>query len=95
MEKEAKHPIVKYQTYLIILGLLLILTGISVAVTQIDLGNLAVTMALVLASVKSSLVLIYFMHLKFDSRIYSIMVLLVLLVFLIVIIITFLDYSFR
>jgi cytochrome c oxidase subunit 4 len=74
---------------------LLILTGLSVAVTSVELGPLSVTIALVLASTKSALVLIYFMHLKFDSKIFAIMVGLVLFVFVVVIVITFLDYLFR
>jgi cytochrome c oxidase subunit 4 len=94
-EQTKNHHIVSYKTYLIILISLLILTGLSVAVTSVELGPLSVTIALVLASTKSALVLIYFMHLKFDSKIFAIMVGLVLFVFVVVIVITFLDYLFR
>ena len=92
---EKNHHIVSYKTYLVILVALLILTGISVAITRVELGPLSVTAALLLASAKSTLVLIYFMHLKFDSKIFAIMVGLVLFVFVVVIVITFLDYLFR
>ena len=87
--------IVPYKTYLYILLSLLVLTGLSVAVTSVELGPMAVTIALLLASTKSALVLVYFMHLKFDDKIFAIMVGLVLFVFVVVIIITFLDYLFR
>jgi cytochrome c oxidase subunit 4 len=90
-----KHHIVSYKSYFLILLGLLALTGISVAVTQVELGVLTVAMALFLASLKSFLVLSYFMHLKFDKSLYTVMVAGVLLVFVIVIVITFLDYSFR
>ncbi|NBC82447.1 MAG: cytochrome-c oxidase [Bacteroidetes bacterium] len=93
-QDEHKH-VVSYKTYTIILINLLILTAISVAVTEIELGPLTVFMAVFLASVKSALVLIYFMHLKFDNAMYKIMVGLVLVVFVIVMVITFLDYNFR
>lgn len=95
MNETTKHHIVSYKTYLYILVALLILTGLSVAVTSVELGPLAVTVALLLASTKSALVLIYFMHLKFDNKLFAIMVGLVLFVFVVVIVITFLDYLFR
>lgn len=95
MNEPAKHHIVSYKTYLYILVALLILTGLSVAVTSVELGPLAVTVALLLASTKSALVLIYFMHLKFDNKLFAIMVGLVLFVFVVVVVITFLDYLFR
>ena len=93
--EEEKHHIVPFKTYVIILLSLLVLTGISVAVTQIQLGTFTVTVALLLASIKSTLVLMYFMHLKFDSRMFTFMVTFTLAVFAAVIIVTFLDYLFR
>jgi cytochrome c oxidase subunit 4 len=89
------HHIVPYKTYVIILAILVVFTAISVAVTSIELGALTATIALLLASVKGILVLTYFMHLKFDERIFAIMVTGILLLIIIVIIITFLDYFFR
>ena len=92
-----KHQvhIVKYRTYLFVLLGLLIFTTLSVAVTSVELGPYAVVAALIFATLKSSLVLAYFMHLKFDQRIFIAMFALVIFVFLIFIVITFLDYKFR
>lgn len=92
---EEKTHIVPYKTYLFVLFALLALTGISVAVTQIELGTLTVMVALLLATIKASLVLIYFMHLKFDSRFFAVMVSSVILLIAIVLFITFLDYFYR
>ncbi len=94
MTQEEPH-IVPYKTYIYILLALLVLTGISVAVTSIELGALTVTVALFLASVKSFLVLSYFMHLKFDNKIFAIMLIGILAIIIIVILITFLDYYYR
>ena len=94
MEQE-KHHIVPYKTNVIILLTLVVLTFISVAVTSIELGALTVTIALLLASVKSVLVLTYFMHLKFDHKIFAIMVIGIFAIIFIVILITFLDYYYR
>ncbi len=89
------HHIVPYRTYALILLLLLVLTGTSVAVTQIELSRWATLVALLLASVKSSVVLAVFMHLKFDQRIYKLMAIFVVLVITAVIVLTFFDYLFR
>ena len=94
MENE-KHHIVPYRIYAIILLLLLLLTFLSIAVTNIELGAFTVAGALLLASIKSSLVLVYFMHLKFDKAYIQIMVGLVILLFIAVVLVTFFDYYFR
>ena len=94
MEQEKQH-IVTYRTYVYVLLVLIALTIISVAVTSIELGPLTVTVALVLASVKGVLVLTYFMHLKFDHKIFAIMVIGIFAIIIVVILITFLDYYYR
>ncbi|BAX79617.1 cytochrome C oxidase subunit IV family protein [Labilibaculum antarcticum] len=94
MEKEHTH-IVKYKTYVFVLIALLFMTFASVAITSINLGPYTVSAALLLASIKSILVLLIFMHLKFDKKFYSLMVGGVLLLFACVIFITFLDYLYR
>ena len=92
---ENTHHIVPYRTYGLILVLLLILTGTSVAITQIELSRWATLAAMLLASAKSTFVLAVFMHLKFDQRIYKAMVIFIILVMAAVIVLTFFDYGFR
>ena len=92
---EEKHHIVPYKLYAIILGILLILTFASIAITEIDLGAYTVAGAMLFAIVKSYLVLTYFMHLKFDKPYIRIMVLFVFSIFVVVLVITMLDYLYR
>jgi cytochrome c oxidase subunit 4 len=94
MESEKNH-IIPYRTFLYVLALLITLTLISVAITQIYLGALTVVLALVIAAVKSSFVLRIFMHLKFEHKMFSLLVLAVILIICVVIFITFLDYLYR
>jgi cytochrome c oxidase subunit IV len=94
MESEKTH-IIPYRTFLYVLALLITLTLTSVAITQIYLGALTVVLALVIAAVKSSFVLRIFMHLKFENKMFSFLVLAVVLIICFVIIITFLDYLYR
>ncbi|MBW8326392.1 MAG: cytochrome C oxidase subunit IV family protein [Prolixibacteraceae bacterium] len=94
MEKE-KHHIVPYKVYFYILGALIVLTFMSIGITKINLGEYSVLGAMIFATIKSVLVLSWFMHLKFDKPFMRLMVGFVFLVFFAVIFITFLDYYFR
>ena len=95
MEQEQKHKIVSFKTYFIILLALITLTGTSVLVTHIDTGKIGVLIAIIIACLKSSLVLAFFMHLIYDKKVYAMFIGLVIFVIASVLIFTFLDYSFR
>ena len=92
---DTTHHIVPYRTYGLILLLLITMTGISVAVTQIELTKWSTAVALLLATTKTIFVLAIFMHLKFDQRIFRLMAVLIFLLLVVVIVFTFLDYAFR
>ncbi|MCB9016835.1 MAG: cytochrome C oxidase subunit IV family protein [Lentimicrobiaceae bacterium] len=92
---EDKNHIVAYKDHLLVLFLLISLTVITVAVTSIELGPYNTAAAMVIASVKAVIVLLYFMHLKFDNKIYKIMTTIVLMIFAAVVLITFFDYLYR
>ena len=94
-DNEEKHHIIPYRTLILVLLALLSFTFISIGVTSYDLGPLTVVTALVLATCKTILVLTFFMHLKFDVRMFGILVTAVLLLIGVVIFITFLDYLYR
>ncbi len=46
---------------------LVVLTVVTVAVTYVDLGSLNLWIALGVATIKGALVILYFMHLRYDS----------------------------
>jgi cytochrome c oxidase subunit IV len=94
MENNENH-IIPYHKFLYVLLVLVALTLTSVAFTQIYLGTLTILMALIIASVKSSFVLRIFMHLRFENKMYSRMVIAVTLLICVVITLTLLDYLFR
>lgn len=52
--------------YLVVLLVLLLLTGATVWVTQVDLGAWNVWIALIIATIKAALVALIFMHLAYD-----------------------------
>jgi len=59
-----KNPV---RLYTLILTCLLILTGITVLVAQFDFGDWNVFAAMLIATVKASLVALFFMHLLHDK----------------------------
>ncbi|MEJ2538406.1 MAG: cytochrome C oxidase subunit IV family protein [Gemmatimonadota bacterium] len=52
-------------------GILAALTGLEVGAYYMELGSLEVPLLLILSAVKFFLVVGFFMHLKFDSRIFT------------------------
>lgn len=63
---DAKRP-----NYLLVFVILAVSTLIETLVSYIQLETLKITVLAILALVKVLLVLLYFMHLKFDSRVFS------------------------
>lgn len=94
MENENNH-IIPYRTFLLVLATLITLTLISVTLTSIHLGALTVFIALLIAVIKSSFVLRIFMHLKLESRMFTILTIGVSTLIAFVIIGTITDYLFR
>lgn len=58
------------KVYFNVLFALIILTILTVAAARVDFGHWNTVIALAIASVKATLVLSYFMHLKYDDKIY-------------------------
>ena len=92
---EHKTHITSYGNHIFVLCCLIILTSITVAITSVQLGAFNTTAAMIIASTKAAIVLLYFMHLKFDQKIFRFMVTLVLAIYAVVIVITFFDYLYR
>ena len=64
-EHEHTEHIVSPGTYLIIITTLLALTGITVFAAFVDLGRLNIAVALLIATIKATLVVLIFMHAKY------------------------------
>jgi cytochrome c oxidase subunit IV len=64
-----EHHITTNKTYLIVWIALMILTATTVYVSYINFGIFNIVIALVIASIKATIVALYFMHLKFEDSI--------------------------
>jgi cytochrome c oxidase subunit 4 len=92
-QHSSQQHIVGYGSYILIWLSLMAFSGITVAVAGFDLGKWTVITALVIASIKTWLVLSVFMHLKFEDRLFRIFLFVALLTLLIFFVLTFFDYA--
>lgn len=93
-QKQENHGI-SYKTLLSVLTTLLALTAITVYVSQIDMGALNIWVALLIASTKASLVLMFFMHLRYEARLLKYTFAITVFTLAIVIGLIFFDVAFR
>ena len=82
-------------TYLTIFGLLMVLTALTVGVAFINLGLLNPIVALTVACIKATLVILFFMHVKYSSRLTKLTVVLSLFFVAILFAETAMDYATR
>ncbi|MFO7577240.1 MAG: cytochrome C oxidase subunit IV family protein [Pelovirga sp.] len=92
---EENHEPVPYRTFILIWIALLVLTVVTVGVAQIDLGALNIWVALTVASIKSALVLLVFMHLRQESLLFKLGLLSMIVILAIFIGLTFTDVLYR
>lgn len=60
------HPTTRL--YLLVFAALIVLLAVTVAVAFVSLGRLNVVVALLIASLKALLVILFFMHVRYSSR---------------------------
>ena len=94
MTEEHTH-IVPYKTFAIIWVALLILTGVTVAVAQFDLGAMNIWVALGIATFKSGLVVAVFMHMKYENLLFKLSLFVALAILAIFIGLNFFDVLYR
>lgn len=75
--------------------ILLTLMTVFISVFGADLRTITVATALLIASVKALVVAYYFMHLKYDPRIYRVLITIVMSLFTVFLIMVILDYLTR
>ena len=94
MEEQHGH-IGGTRNYIIIWITLLALTGTTITVAGMHLGRFSTLTALIIASIKASLVLWFFMHLKYEKRFFKYLLLVPITTLTFTIGLTFLDIWYR
>jgi cytochrome c oxidase subunit 4 len=95
MNLDSDVHILSYKKLFLVFAALLMLTGATVGISYIDLGRLNVWIALLIASSKASLVTLFFMHLKYESRVITLSFISTIIFLGIMISFTFWDVAFR
>ena len=93
-EEEQTH-IAGYGHLLAVISGLLLLTITTVAISYVNLGYFNVPIALMIASIKSTLVLMFFMHLKNEGKVIKISFLSTIAFLFIMISFIFWDVAYR
>jgi len=87
----ASHHVLPLRLYLTVGFALFVLTVVTVGVSFIHFGGFNLVVAMLIASIKGSLVALYFMHLKYDNKFYLSIFLISLLFLAVFIILTMFD----
>lgn len=81
--------------FLKVLVSLLVLTIVTVAVSRVDFGSLNMFIAMAIATVKATLVMMFFMHLKWDTASNNLAIISSFLFLSLLFIFTLADYATR
>ena len=82
-------------TYYAIFGALMVLTAVTVGASMVNLGSLNFPVAISIAIVKATLVILFFMHVKYSSRLTKMVVGMSFLFLAIMFGLTLTDYMSR
>jgi cytochrome c oxidase subunit 4 len=93
--EHAEHRIVQPGTYIAVYIALLVFTGITVAAAFVDLHILNPIIAVAIACIKAVIVILFFMHVIFQSKLIKMTVAAGFFTFLILIAMTLTDYLSR
>jgi cytochrome c oxidase subunit 4 len=93
--EHADHHIITPKIYIIVFATLLVFTGITVGAAYVDLGIFNPVVALAIASFKAVVVILFFMHVKYQSKLVKMTVGAGFFTFLVLITMTLTDYMSR
>jgi cytochrome c oxidase subunit 4 len=94
-DESAEPHLIPYKTYVLIWMALCTLTLVTVGVSYANLRHMTIIVALIIACGKSTLVVLWFMHVKFENRAIWWFLIATILTYVTFVLLTFADYSFR
>jgi cytochrome c oxidase subunit 4 len=94
-EEGGGHVLLPYRVYVQVWVGLVSLTLLTVAAHYAELRHVSLLVALAIACAKSTLVLLWFMHVKFENRVVWWFMIAGVGTYVIFILLTFADYSYR
>ncbi len=94
-KEQEKYIVVSTKTFVLIWLALLVLTGVTIKAAQMRMGEWSILANLLIASTKASLVLWFFMHLKYEKMFFKLLFLVPIATITIIIGLTFFDIWYR
>ncbi|HVR42066.1 MAG TPA: cytochrome C oxidase subunit IV family protein [Thermoanaerobaculia bacterium] len=94
-ESARMHHVTPPAIYFGVFAALMALTAVTVAVAYADLGWLSTPIALVIASIKAALVILYFMHVRWSTHLIWVVVIGSFVWLGVLFVLTFSDYLSR
>lgn len=91
----SEHHVVPIKTYLLIFGALMVGTALTVMVASFNFGKANILVAMTIACIKATLVILFFMHAYYSSKLTKVVIGAGLFWFAILMLLTFADYSVR
>lgn len=89
------HHIIPVKTYVIVITWLMVLLIATLGAAWLDLGALNLPIAIVIAVIKAAIVMVFFMHLKYSSKLVVLFGTIAFLFLAIMFVFTFNDYAAR
>ncbi len=89
------HVVVSPKVYVVIFSLLLVFTAITVGASYLELGVFNAVVALAIAVIKAVLVILFFMHVRYSSKLTMLTVGAGFFTFIVLITMTMTDYISR
>ncbi|HSB35107.1 MAG TPA: cytochrome C oxidase subunit IV family protein [Nitrospirota bacterium] len=90
-----QHTLVPDRVFVTVWIALLILTGVTIKAAQMHMGEWSMLANLLIASTKASLVLWFFMHLKYEKKLFKVLLLVPIVTITVIIGLTFFDIWYR
>ncbi len=94
-EHAPTHHVTSLPVYFGIFAALMILTIVTVAVSRVDLGSLNTPIALAIAVIKATLVVLFFMHVIHSTRLTWVVIISSFMWLALLFVLTFADYLTR
>jgi cytochrome c oxidase subunit IV len=90
-----EHTVVSPKVYLAIFGSLLVFTALTVGASYLELGVFNAVVALTIAVIKAVLVILFFMHIRYSSKLTKLTVAAGFFTLIVLITMTMTDYISR
>jgi len=92
---EEKYPNASYTSIFLTYIALLLLAAVSVMISTLKLGKINLWVPLAIAPLQAGLVIYFFMHMRYEKKLWALLFLTVLVVLALLIGLTFIDTLYR